>query len=118
MPSLYNCKHSGDQYRITKFDEHMNVESSYLCTTKECECPAGKRPKCRHREMVPRFIQRGTVGTEWCYDYDRGGWVQTDLAVEAEPAIGSDWRNVVRAANVDVTDVIKPAPRRAGRRRF
>src|SRR6266446_9601298 len=85
MTSLYNCKHSGDQYRITKFDEHMNVEASYLCTTKECECPAGHRPRCRHREMLPRFIQRGVVGTEWCYDYDRGGWVQTDLRVEPEP---------------------------------
>src|SRR5258708_16745917 len=84
ITSLYNCKHSGDQYRITKFDAHMNVESSYLCTTKECECPAGHRPRCRHREMLPRFIQRGTIGTEWCFDYDRGGWIQTDLQVEAE----------------------------------
>jgi len=80
MTSLYNCKHAGDQYRITKFDEHMNVESSYLCTPKECECPAGHRPRCRHREMLPRFIQRGTIGTEWCYDYDRGGWVQQEMA--------------------------------------
>ncbi len=79
MTFLYNCKHAGDQYRITKFDEHMNVESSYLCTTKECECPAGHRPRCRHREMLPRFIQRGTVGTEWCYDYDRGGWIDMDI---------------------------------------
>src|SRR6266849_5335346 len=85
MTNLYNCKHSGDQYRMTKFDEHMNVESSYLCTTKECECPAGHRQMCRHREMLPRFIQRGVVGTEWCYDYARGGWVQTDLQLEFPP---------------------------------
>ncbi len=85
MTSLYNCKHAGDQYRITKFDAHMNVEASYLCTEKECECPAGQRKRCRHREMLPRFIQRGTVGTEWCYDFDRGGWVQTDIQSEPEP---------------------------------
>jgi len=35
--------------------------------------------------MLPRFIQRKTVGTEWCYDYDRGGWVQTDLQPEMLP---------------------------------
>lgn len=76
MPILYNCRHSGDQYRITKFDEDMNVESSYLCTEAECECPAGQRPTCRHRQMIPRFIQRKHIGDEWFFDYDRGGWVQ------------------------------------------
>src|SRR6266581_1601919 len=89
MTFLYNCKHAGDQYRITKFDEHMNVESSYLCTTRECECPAGHRPRCRHREMLPRFIQRGTIGTEWCYDYDRGGWVQMEMQLEPELTIAT-----------------------------
>jgi hypothetical protein len=73
---LYNCKHDGDQYRITKFDEHQNVESSYLCTTEECECPAGHRRQCRHREMLPLFIRRGAINSGWQLDYDRGGWVQ------------------------------------------
>lgn len=76
MTILYNCRHAGDQYRITKFDADMNVESSYLCTTSECDCPAGVRPICRHREMLPRFIHRNHIGDEWFYDYDRGGWVQ------------------------------------------
>ena len=76
MAILYNCKHDGDQYRITKFNENLEVESSYLCTETECECPAGVRPMCRHREMLPRFIARDEVGSGWMYDYDRGGWVQ------------------------------------------
>lgn len=78
MTFLYNCRHSGDQYRITKFNEHYEpVEgSSYLCTVQECDCPAGQRPMCRHREMLPRFLQREKVNTGWMYDYDRGGWVQ------------------------------------------
>lgn len=76
MTSLYNCRHSGDQYRITKFTSDMDVESSYLCTTAECECPAGHRPTCRHREMLPKFIAREHIGDEWFYDYSRGGWVQ------------------------------------------
>lgn len=76
MTSLYNCKHSGDQYRITKFDNDWNVKASYLCDLVSCECPAGHRPKCRHREMLPKFIQRDHIGDEWFFDHDRGGWVQ------------------------------------------
>lgn len=76
MTYLYNCKHDGDLFRVTKFDGDFNVESSYLCTLTECDCPAGHRPRCRHREMLPKFIQREHVGDEWFFDYDRGGWVQ------------------------------------------
>ncbi len=35
--TLYSCKHSGDQYRISKFDDDLNVQSSYLCTETECD---------------------------------------------------------------------------------
>lgn len=87
MTQLYNCRHAGDQYRMTKFNEHLDVESSYLCTTKECDCPAGQRPMCRHREMLPKFLQRGTVGTDWFYDYSRGGWVQMDYEPEEMPPL-------------------------------
>lgn len=76
MPSLYNCKHSGDQYRISKFDSDFNLEASYLCDLVTCECPAGHRPSCRHRSMLPKFILRNYVGTEYFFDFDRGGWVQ------------------------------------------
>jgi hypothetical protein len=87
MVSLYNCKHDGDQYRITKFDTDMNVESSYLCTPLECECLAATRDTCRHRQMLPRFIAREAVGTAWMYDFDRGGWVHVAL-LGAEPGAG------------------------------
>lgn len=90
MTTLYNCRHSGDQYRITKFDSHFNLESSYLCTSTECECPAGHRHTCRHREMLPKFIQREYVGDEWFFDYDRGGWVQGPTLID--PAPGPDYQ--------------------------
>src|SRR6266436_3983515 len=87
MP-LYNCRHAGDQYRITKFDSDMNPESSYLCTLEECDCPAGVRPSCRHRQMLPKFIERSHVGDEWMFDFDRGGWVQGEAHwAQEEPAI-------------------------------
>ncbi len=78
MTTLYNCHTDGDQYRITKFDSLGNVESTYLCTVDECECPAGFRPSCRHRHMLPRFIAKEAVNSFWFYDYDRQGWMTND----------------------------------------
>lgn len=76
MTILYSCRHDGDQYRISKFNEHGEVLSSYLCTESECDCPAGQRRMCRHREMLPLFIRREAINSHWWLDYDRGGWVQ------------------------------------------
>lgn len=94
MTALYNCRHDGDQYRITKFDADVNVISSYRCTTSECECPAGVRPTCRHREMLPKFLWREHVGGNWMLDYDRDRWVHMDLpedgdGVDANRAAGT-----------------------------
>jgi hypothetical protein len=87
MTFLYSCRHDGDQYRITKLTNHLDVESSYLCTITECQCPAGVRPTCRHREMLPKFIQRGAVGTGWMLDWDRGGWVDNRTEEELMPPL-------------------------------
>jgi hypothetical protein len=76
MTILYNCHHAGDQYRITKFDSEMNPQGSYLVTREECDCPAGLRRTCRHRNMLHDFLERQHIGDEWFLDYDRGGWVQ------------------------------------------
>lgn len=95
MPSLYNCKHSGDQYRISKFDDDFNLEASYLCDLTTCECPAGHRPHCRHRQMLPKFIQRNYVGQNWFWDHDRGGWVQ---GWKEEPAPVEDLQEMLIAS--------------------
>lgn len=71
--SLYNLKHDGDQYRVTKFDDDLNVESSYLMTATECTCPAGHRPTCRHRQMFSTLVQR--IGSSWMFDFDKIEWV-------------------------------------------
>lgn len=83
MTILYNCHHDGTEYRITKFNDG-EVESSYLCSTTECQCPAGQRPSCRHRLMLPMFISRGAVNSFWFLDFERKGWVSNELK---EPAI-------------------------------
>jgi hypothetical protein len=77
---IYNCKTDGDHYRITKFNEYMDVESSYLCTEEECECPAGDRPSCRHRQMLPKFQARKATKGQWFFDYDREGWIKADVS--------------------------------------
>lgn len=79
MTILYNCHTDGDEYRITKFSDG-EVESSYLCSTDECQCPAGSQPTCRHRQMLPMFLNRGAVDTFWFLDWDRKGWVSNEPA--------------------------------------
>lgn len=70
MTTLYNLHTDGDQYRITKFVDG-DVESSYLSTEQECECPAGHRASCRHRQMIPEMVARGLVDTHWFWNFDR-----------------------------------------------
>lgn len=97
MSILYNCHTDGDNYRITKFNDG-EVESSYLCSESECQCPASSRPVCRHRLMLPMFLNRGAVDTFWFLDFERKGWVSN------EPADAASWREP------SVSDVIGPNP--------
>ncbi len=71
---LYSAKSTIDAegrsaYRVTKFSDG-DVESSYLTDGVQCECPAGTRPTCRHRRMLPDMITTGIVNTHWFYDFD------------------------------------------------
>ena len=93
MTSLYNLRHDGNQYRVTKFDTDLNVESSYLMTATECTCPAGSRPTCRHRQMFRDLLPR--IGSHWMFDFDQGQWVATDLSESAkdEDVIGYEIEN-------------------------
>ena len=69
---LYNCHTEGDQYRITKFNDG-EPESSYICSPTECECPAGHRPSCRHRQMLPQMLAHRIQDSMWFMDWDRSG---------------------------------------------
>ncbi len=69
MTTLYNLRTDGDEYRITKFIDG-NVESTYLCTETECECPAGHRASCRHRQMLPSMLAHQLCNTHWFWDFD------------------------------------------------
>lgn len=74
--TLYSCKQEidlnlGDRYRISKFVDG-ELESSYLTTFDQCECPAGVRPSCRHRQMLPQMLAAEIVNTHWFWDFDLG----------------------------------------------
>lgn len=61
----------GDGWFITKFVDG-EVEASYNLTHTECACPAGQRPSCRHRQMLPQMLAAGIVNTHWFWDFDLG----------------------------------------------
>jgi len=70
--AIYNLRSALDDYRITKFTSDLDVESSYIIGTNpphECECPAGVRPSCRHRQMLPHLLP--LVDTEFFWDFER-----------------------------------------------
>lgn len=69
---LYNLKTEAETFRITKFDDDLNPESSYLVSTIACECPQGHKPKCRHRTMLPLMLDR--VDSAWFYCFDDKRW--------------------------------------------
>lgn len=102
MTALYNCKSEincvgGTVYRITKFDGDMNVISSYVVDDSldiSCTCPAMGRQTCRHRDMLPKFIARSAINTHWFYDFDRGGWISSDVHLEGA-LTASAYANIV-----------------------
>lgn len=90
--SLYNCKSDGDQYRISKFTNDLDVEASYLCDGAECDCPAGHRPVCRHRIMLPRFIAKDATAGQWFHNYEHNQWIRA--ASDDEPDTLGDLASV------------------------
>lgn len=66
--TLYNAKSEGHSLRVTKFDFDLNPESSYLTTAENCECPAGVRSTCRHRQMYPHL--QAIANTGKFFDFD------------------------------------------------
>src|ERR1017187_5811710 len=70
--NLYNIKRGPHGYAIAKFDEALNLLAAYDTSAKSCSCPAGPRPTCRHRKMLPRML--GNVDTDAFYCYETNVW--------------------------------------------
>lgn len=108
MTVLYNCRHDGDQYRITKFNDG-EVESSYLTTHDLCDCPAGHRHSCRHRQMLPSMLLHGIVDTHWFLDWDGAGY-PVDLLGTPKATIDALIAPLVCAPAEQDTSSIAPVP--------
>jgi len=94
--TLYSAKSVDDAIRITKFDEDFEVESSYITTRSTCECPAGVRDSCRHRQMFPEFVSANRINTSWFLDWDNRKWYyynsETGQLLENSPR--KSWRRL------------------------
>lgn len=88
--TLYNLRTDPAGFRVTKFDDDLEVESSYLMDFDPtepgspviCECPAGIRPTCRHRQMLPTLLER--LDTAWFLDHETQEWVDPTGQAEIE----------------------------------
>lgn len=93
--TFYNLRSnpSGElPYTVTKFADDLEVESSYAVGRTVCECPAGHRPSCRHRDMLHILTTRVDTAWFWCFETKRWedptGQAQveeTGEGVEADP---------------------------------
>jgi len=93
MPVLYSLRSSDGEWRITKFDEDLEMESSYIVSTDGCECPqwTSRERECRHMKMLPMMVERADSPWFFCYEdaqwYDPTGEAlscQSGVAKEAD----------------------------------
>ena len=96
-----------DSYYITKFVDG-EVESAYSTTRETCECPAGVRPTCRHRQMLPHMLNEGIINTHWFLNWDDGRRVVdfegTDKRIIDQIALPQPHSTTVSAPDFDSGD--------------
>ena len=80
MTSLYNLKSTPRGWRITKFDDSLNPDTTYemhyVDKVLHCSCPQMAKPTCRHRKMFPEFQLKARIDTNWFLDFDTKLWRQ------------------------------------------
>lgn len=76
MTSLYSLRSTPKEgeFIVMKFDPDYEVESVYALSRDLCVCPAGHRPTCRHRKMLPLFLAQHHVDDGWFLDWDTRLW--------------------------------------------
>jgi hypothetical protein len=94
--SLYNLKTAKDGYKIAKFTDDLDYEQDYIVSPDGCDCPAGHRDTCRHRQMLPKFLVQRRVNTPWFYDHDNERWFfyNADAGQMTDRAPRPAWRRI------------------------
>ncbi len=111
MTALYSCRSiNAVEYRISKFDADLNLQSSYIMTQEGCDCPQGHKPTCRHRKMLPTFAKEGHIDDGYFYDWDTRMWRKPiNEAIDIEPAEVPSPISAVEGAP-DVSQANAPSP--------
>lgn len=76
--TLYLLRGFADGFSITKFDDDYNPYDTYGLSAngKECSCPAGSKPTCRHRKMLPLFQKHNHIGDGWFLVWETRQWAR------------------------------------------
>lgn len=77
--TLYNLRSADGDWRITKFTNELDPEGSYLVSADACTCPAGVRPTCRHRQMLPKFLAAGAEDSGMFFHFETEQFLTPDL---------------------------------------
>ena len=62
-------------YIITKLTPDFVAEATYNLSLRECTCPAGHRPTCRHRQMLPTFLAAGHISDGYLLSWPLLVWL-------------------------------------------
>ena len=124
MTSLYSLRRAGDLsvkvtcegFRITKFDADYNIESTYELDETGCTCPQGHKATCRHRKMLPLFLDLHHVDDGWFLDWDTRLWrhVFASEAIEVpatsnQPITATEVDTKAKAAADELTERLRAA---------
>jgi hypothetical protein len=105
MNTLYSLRTDGSDHRITKFVDG-EVESSYLTSRDACECPAGHRATCRHRQMLPQLLAEGIANTHWFWNFDLHRVVDFDGMLKSNFDAMNELANIPGVQMLDLNDIV------------
>lgn len=102
--NLYSLRSADGEWRITKFNEDLEMESSYIVSTEGCECPqwTSRERQCRHMKMLPMMLERADSPWFFCYEdaqwYDPTGEAQRDEPLPEDVVAGQSGSGVASDA--------------------
>lgn len=76
--TFYSMRSHDGGFSITKFDADLNPLDTYQVSPDACTCPAGVRPSCRHRQMLPVFIAADAIDQPMFWSFEEQAWFRLD----------------------------------------
>lgn len=86
MTKLYICREIPDEgFVISKIGDYDDEIARYKVSKRECSCPSGNRPTCKHRSMLDFFLHYKHVNDGWLLNWDNRQWTEPFLTPEPSP---------------------------------